>query len=57
MELAENYAVSQGAKTLGLSVFGFNRAAQGLYESLGYETTSIKMKKRLQEGPQPPVHG
>lgn len=47
MLLAEDYARSQGATSLGLSVFGFNTAARGLYESLGYETTSIKMRKQL----------
>lgn len=47
MILAEGYARSQGAETLGLNVFGFNTAARGLYESLGYETTSIKMRKTL----------
>ncbi len=47
MELAERYARDQGARTLGLSVFGFNAAARGLYESLGYETTSVKMRKTL----------
>lgn len=47
MQLAEEYARSQGATTLGLSVFGFNTAARRLYESLGYETTSVKMRKRL----------
>ncbi|PRA13379.1 GNAT family N-acetyltransferase [Arthrobacter sp. MYb211] len=47
MLLAEDYARSQGACTLGLSVFGFNRSARGLYESLGYETTSVKMRKSL----------
>ena len=52
MQLAEDYARSHGALTLGLSVFTFNNAARALYESLGYETTgsdaaSIKMSKRL----------
>ncbi len=47
MRLAEDYAKSQGAATLGLSVFGFNHSARSLYESLGYETTSIKMRKTL----------
>ncbi|QIK62869.1 GNAT family N-acetyltransferase [Leucobacter viscericola] len=47
MQLAEEYAVSHGATTLGLNVFGFNHAARGLYESLGYETTSVKMRKTL----------
>jgi ribosomal protein S18 acetylase RimI-like enzyme len=47
MTLGEEYARAQGARTLGLSVFGFNTGAHGLYESLGYETTSVKMRKRL----------
>ncbi len=47
MVLAERYAKSQGARTLGLSVFGFNAAARHLYESLGYGTTTIKMSKAL----------
>ncbi|WP_425863265.1 GNAT family N-acetyltransferase [Arthrobacter sp. TWP1-1] len=44
---AEEYARSQGAVTLGLSVFGFNKAARGLYDSLGYETVTVKMRKKL----------
>ncbi|MBP1327193.1 GNAT superfamily N-acetyltransferase [Leucobacter exalbidus] len=47
MQLAEGYARSHGAATLGLSVFGFNTSARKLYDSLGYETTSIKMRKNL----------
>ncbi|TGB14104.1 GNAT family N-acetyltransferase [Streptomyces palmae] len=47
MLLGEEYARARGAHTLGLSVFGFNTGARGLYESLGYETTSVKMRKRL----------
>ncbi|KUJ70454.1 GNAT family acetyltransferase [Streptomyces albus subsp. albus] len=47
MALGEEYARAQGAHTLGLSVFGFNTGARGLYESLGYETTSVKMRKKL----------
>ena len=47
MLLAEDYATAHGARTLGLSVFGFNLAARRLYESLGYATTSVKMAKRL----------
>lgn len=50
MRLAEEYARSQGAATLGLNVFGFNTTARGLYESLGYETTSVKMRKQLSGG-------
>lgn len=47
MILAEGYARAHGGQTLGLNVFRFNNAARGLYESLGYETTSIKMRKTL----------
>jgi len=47
MLLGEEYARARGAHTLGLSVFGFNTGARGLYESLGYETTSVKMRKKL----------
>lgn len=47
MQLAEDYARSQGARTLGLNVFGFNHGARGLYESLGYEVVATKMKKSL----------
>lgn len=47
MKLAEEYARSRGAATLGLNVFGFNHSARKLYESLGYETMSIKMRKSL----------
>ena len=47
MLLAEEYAREHGARTLGLNVFGFNTRARGLYESLGYETTSVRMRKTL----------
>lgn len=47
MVLGEEYARANGAETLGLSVFGFNTGARALYESLGYETTAVKMLKRL----------
>ncbi|MFI0977802.1 GNAT family N-acetyltransferase [Streptomyces sp. NPDC021093] len=44
--LGEEYARARGAHTLGLSVAGFNTGARGLDESLGYETTSVKMRKK-----------
>lgn len=47
MQLAEGHARAAGARTLGLSVFGFNTVARGMYESAGYETTSVKMRKQL----------
>ncbi len=47
MLAGEEYARSQGARTLGLNVFGFNTPARGLYESLGYATASVRMRKDL----------
>ena len=47
MLLAGDYATAHGARTLGLSVFGFNVAARRLYESLGFDTTKVTMTKRL----------
>ncbi|RYV51119.1 GNAT family N-acetyltransferase [Pengzhenrongella frigida] len=47
VELAEAEAVRRGARSLGLKVFGFNTAARSLYESLGYDTVSLLMTKRL----------
>jgi GNAT superfamily N-acetyltransferase len=47
MLLAEKFAKSHGARTLGLSVFGFNTVARRLYETLDYDTTSITMLKTL----------
>ena len=47
MLLAEDVVREKGGTTLGLNVFGFNAPARGLYESLGYETTSMRMLKNL----------
>jgi len=50
--LGEELAAAHGAKSIGLSVFGFNTGAKALYDSLGYATTSIKMAKQLSPAPQ-----
>lgn len=47
MLLAEDRVREQGGSTLGLNVFGFNAAGRALYESLAYETTSVRMLKKL----------
>jgi GNAT superfamily N-acetyltransferase len=47
MQLAEAEARGRGAIELGLNVFGHNRVARHLYESMGYVATSIRMKKDL----------
>jgi ribosomal protein S18 acetylase RimI-like enzyme len=47
MELAEDAARSHGATELGLSVFGHNPVARRLYESMGYVTKTVQMRKSL----------
>jgi ribosomal protein S18 acetylase RimI-like enzyme len=49
MLAAESYARTLGAPAIRLHVFGFNTVARSLYESLGYETTSLQMAKSLVE--------
>ncbi len=43
----EKVAAAHGAHSIGLRVLEFNGRARSLYESLGYETTSRSMSKRL----------
>jgi ribosomal protein S18 acetylase RimI-like enzyme len=45
MRLAEDEARARGMKSLGLNVHGQNVVARSLYESLGYETTALQMRK------------
>ena len=45
MRLAEDEARVRGMASLGLNVHGQNTVARSLYESLGYETMSLQMKK------------
>lgn len=45
MLLAEEEAKAHGAVELGLNVFGHNKIARNLYESLGYDTMAIMMRK------------
>jgi ribosomal protein S18 acetylase RimI-like enzyme len=47
MLLAEQQALEAGATELGLNVFGDNTVARGLYESLGYATMAVQMRKPL----------
>jgi ribosomal protein S18 acetylase RimI-like enzyme len=47
MRVGESYAREQGVDRLGLNVFGGNRAAIALYDSLGYAVDSQQMSKRL----------
>lgn len=47
MQLGEDYARERGADQIGLNVMGDNAAALALYESLGYSTTVLAMRKAL----------
>lgn len=54
MLVAEATARAAGATTIGLNVFGHNTVARSLYTSLGYEESSVQMRKAL---PPPPPAG
>jgi ribosomal protein S18 acetylase RimI-like enzyme len=47
MLLIEEKARELGLKSIGLHVFGVNQTARNLYEAVGYEVTSLNMKKVL----------
>jgi hypothetical protein len=48
---AEKQARRQGARTMGLHVFGTNKVARALYESAGYEVAQLDMRKLLVDSP------
>ena len=50
MLVAEELARAHGATSLGLNVFAHNAVARALYASLGFEESSIQMRKAL-DGP------
>jgi ribosomal protein S18 acetylase RimI-like enzyme len=50
LEVADDEAVKHHVDSIGLNVFGPNRIARGLYESSGYEITSVLMRKELKIG-------
>ena len=47
LQAAEQEAARHGSKTIGLNVFGTNTVARRLYESSGYQITSMNMRKEL----------
>jgi ribosomal protein S18 acetylase RimI-like enzyme len=47
MIAAERLASASGVGAMSLNVFGANTTARRLYESLGYEVTSVQMAKYL----------
>jgi len=47
MLLIEQRARELGLKSIGLHVFGPNEIARHLYESIGYEVTSVNMSKTI----------
>jgi ribosomal protein S18 acetylase RimI-like enzyme len=48
MIAAEDLVKNAGRRVIGLSVFGFNDAAQRLYTSLDYRVVSTQMTKHLE---------
>jgi ribosomal protein S18 acetylase RimI-like enzyme len=47
MLLAEDEARARGMTSLGLNVHGPNKVARSLYEDIGYQLTTLQMKKPL----------
>jgi ribosomal protein S18 acetylase RimI-like enzyme len=47
LEAAEQHSMEHGAEEIRLNVFGGNTVARSLYESSGYEISSLQMRKRL----------
>jgi ribosomal protein S18 acetylase RimI-like enzyme len=47
MLLIEEKARELGLKSIGLHVFAYNQVAKNLYESIGYEISSLNMIKKL----------
>ncbi|KXK63281.1 hypothetical protein AWW66_04055 [Micromonospora rosaria] len=47
IQAAEELCREWGVVSIGLNVFGFNQAARALYEQMGFEVTSVQMRKRL----------
>ncbi|GAB1642109.1 GNAT family N-acetyltransferase [Krasilnikovia sp. MM14-A1259] len=47
MLAVEEVCREMGVVSVGLNVFGFNTGARSLYEQMGFEVTSLRMRKRL----------
>jgi ribosomal protein S18 acetylase RimI-like enzyme len=47
LQAAEDTVVAHGGAALGLNVFGPNTVARNLYESAGYQTMTVQMRKVL----------
>ena len=47
MTLIEEKARGLGLQSIGLHVFAYNKVAKNLYESMGYEVSSLNMIKQL----------
>jgi ribosomal protein S18 acetylase RimI-like enzyme len=47
MEVLEEEVRRRGGREIVLSVFGWNTVARRLYEALGYEVDSLRMRKSL----------
>lgn len=47
MAAAEEVCRERGVVEVGLSVFGFNAGARALYEQMGFEVTTVHMRRRM----------
>ncbi|HEY4428315.1 MAG TPA: GNAT family N-acetyltransferase [Solirubrobacteraceae bacterium] len=47
LKAIEQIAADHGMATIGLNVFADNQVARGLYDTSGYEATSLQMRKTL----------
>jgi ribosomal protein S18 acetylase RimI-like enzyme len=47
LRAVEQLAAERGVTTIGLNVFGRNAVARALYESCGFEVSSLQMRKAL----------
>ena len=47
LEAAESWCAEHGSQSVRLNVFAPNKTARALYESAGYELTSMHMMKRV----------
>ncbi|MCI4062586.1 GNAT family N-acetyltransferase [Micromonospora sp. R77] len=47
IQAAEQVCRELGVVSIGLNVFGFNAGARALYEEMGFEVTSVQMRKPL----------
>lgn len=56
MDKIQEWAIANGATSIELNVYEFNRSAISFYERLGYQSFSRKMSKELKKGKRENTH-